>query len=451
MSLREAVRAEATERTWSQGVTLAREQRVTGRDQNGSELELEVRVPGRPTPFEVVLDRENEEWQCNCTSKEAVCSHVVAAVLATEQAGNAMPTSSKAGAPIRYLLEPDPGGVKVERVLVRDGNSEPLKTSLMSLVGKGKANHIATQETDLLVDQLLGVKNVVNGEKLDRVLEALADARDVRWRGDPVKTNGEPVLPRAVVDDIADGVRVRIERDPIVREVVAVGVARTEDNELRPIGAVDLGGTRFEKLPQSFDVPRSALPELMGKTLPALSQRISVSVRANALPQVGAREQPRMQIDVEQDGDKLIVFPTLVYGDPPRARIDGRTLVHLEGNLPIRDEDAERRLLHRLRDELNLVPGRRVELVGREAFVMQQGLGNWLRSDAKAAAAAKAAPLDVRVVIDGDRLDVDLFPAGRSESDPLHPGAGGGKSASVGAALRAWQAGIDVVPLAGGG
>jgi SNF2 family DNA or RNA helicase len=69
---------------------------------------------------------------------------------------------------------------------------------------------------------------------------------------------------------------------------------------------------------------------------------------------------------------------------------------------------------------------------------MQQGLGNWLRSDAKSAAAAKAVPLDVRIAIDGDRLDVDLE-------------GSGGKSASVGAALRAWQAGIDVVPLAGGG
>src|SRR5689334_608486 len=101
MSLREAVRAEATERTWSQGVTLAREQRVIGRGRSGDEVELEVRVPGRPTPFEVVLDEFNEEWQCTCPSKEAVCSHVVAAVLATEQArqggSESLPTSTKLG------------------------------------------------------------------------------------------------------------------------------------------------------------------------------------------------------------------------------------------------------------------------------------------------------------------------------------------------------------------
>src|SRR5262245_22727582 len=103
MSLGEAVRAEATERTWSQGVTLAREQRVIGRGRSGDEVGLEVRVPGRPTPFEVVLDYFNEEWQCNCPSKEAVCSHVVAAVLASEQArqggGESLPTSTKLGAP----------------------------------------------------------------------------------------------------------------------------------------------------------------------------------------------------------------------------------------------------------------------------------------------------------------------------------------------------------------
>jgi len=93
--------------------------------------------------------------------------------------------------------------------------------------------------------------------------------------------------------------------------------------------------------------------------------------------------------------------------------------------------------VHRLRDTLNLVPGRRVELIGREAFAMQQGLAGWLRTDAKAANAAKAVPLEVDVKIDGDRIEAEV--------------AGGGRTSSIGAVLRAWQAGIDIVPLAGGG
>ncbi|HEX2685185.1 MAG TPA: SNF2-related protein, partial [Kofleriaceae bacterium] len=442
-ALRDAVRAEATERTWSQGVSLARDGRVVGRNRTGDEFELEVRVPGRPTPFEVVLNPAHTEWECTCTSRDAVCSHVVAgvlSVLAAAKTGAELPQGEggRGLASIRYLLTPAPGGVVVDRLLVRNERSEPLVGSLLSLVGTGKAGHIATIEADLTADPLLTARaGPIHGERLDRLLAVLADARDVHWKGERVTTNPEPVLPRAVVDDAQDGVQVRIEADPSVREVVAVGVVRTQDNVLRPIGAVDLSGPKLDKLPQVFNIPPPGFPDLIGKMLPALAQRIQVDVRATRLPKVGAREAPRMAFDVDQDGDRLYVLPTLVYGDPPRARVDGHALVHLAGTLPIRDQDAERKLTHRLRDELNLVAGRRVELLGKDAFAMQTRLANWLRTDARTANTAKAVMLDAQLSIDGTRIDVAL--------------SGGGRSASVGAALRAWQAGVDLVPLTGGG
>ncbi len=438
--LRDVVRAEATERTWTQGVQLARDQRVVGRGKSGGELALDVRVPGKPTPFHVVLNLEHEEWECDCATKEAVCSHVVAAVLATEQAGGEMPTSKRASATVRYLLEPDPAGVKITRELVTDDQSTILKGSIMSLLASGKASAIATEECDLIVDRLLGERSrPITGDKLDLVLGALADATDVRWRGEKVTTSNEPVMPRATVDDWQDGVRVKIIADPSVAEVAAVGMVLTHDAMLRPIGAIDLSGARLEKLPQQFEVGKKAVPELLTKTIPALAQRIEIDIRAKKLPKLGAKEEPRMQMEVSQDGDTLTVFPLLVYGDPPRARVDGRTMVYLNGALPIRDEDTERQLVHRLRDELNLVPGRRVSLVGREAFVMQQGLSGWLRHDARSASVGKLAALQVRLDIQGNKLEVELY------------GTDGTTTASVSAALRAWQAGIDVVPLSGGG
>ncbi|MDB4962413.1 MAG: SNF2-related protein [Myxococcales bacterium] len=438
-TLRDAVRSAATDRTWSQGVTLARDGRVVGRVDRPDERELEVRVPGRPVPFEVVLYAKRSEWECTCTSRESVCSHVVAAVIASEQNAGELPKSSVAAAPIRYILSPHEGGIIVERVLVRGDRTEPLTGSLMSLVGTGKAGHIATIQADLTADPLIGVRRgAITGERLDRLLTVLADARDVMWRNEPVTTSGDPIMPRAIVEDSRGGVRVLIEADRDVRDVVAIGVVRTMDNVLRPVGAVDLTGARLEKLPQTFDVPRSAFPELIGRTLPALAARIDIDVRATALPPMGKRETPRMSFDVNQDGDRLIVFPTLVYGDPPRARVDGNTLVHLDGALPIRDQDTERRLTHRLRDELNLVPGRRVELVGREAFQMHNLLAAWFRTDARSANATRAVTLDARIDIDGSKLDVAL-------TGP------GGRTASVAAALRAWQNGVDLVPLAGGG
>ena len=438
-SLREAIRADATDRTWSQGVTLARDQRVTGRATSAGEVTLDVRVPGRPTPFEVILNPPHGEWECSCTSREAVCSHVIAAVLASEQAGGELPRSPSAGATIRYLLSPATGGIEVERMLVKGDIVDPLKGSLLSLIAKGRGGGIASIEADLKADPLLAVRaGPVHGERLDRLFTVLADAPDVRWRGKPVTTSGDPVMPHAIVLDARGGVQVRIEADPLVHEVIAVGAVRTTDNMLRPIGAVDLGGARLEKLPQVFDVPRSAFAELIGTTIPSLSQRISVDVRAHSLPKVGSREVPRMAFDVEQDGDRLFVMPTLVYGDPPRVRIDAGRVIHLSGALPVRDTDSERRLMHRLRDELNLVPGRRVELAGKDAFAMQNGLAGWLRTDARGANAAKAVELEARIVIDGARLDVEI--TGR-----------GGRTASLGAVLRAWQAGVDLVPLVGGG
>jgi SNF2 family DNA or RNA helicase len=143
-----------------------------------------------------------------------------------------------------------------------------------------------------------------------------------------------------------------------------------------------------------------------------------------------------MAFDVKPDGDRLWVLPTLVYGDPPRARVDANNLVHLDGALPIRDLDAERKLIHRLRDELNLVPGRRVELSGKEASQTRNKLTAWLRSDTLAANPARAVELDIRIAIDGMRVEATL-------SD-------GERSVPVEAAMNAWRAGLDLVLLNGG-
>ena len=60
--LRAEIREAATDKTWSTGVTLARDGKVSGRKGAG-ELEFEVRVPGKPTPFTAVLNPAHGEWE----------------------------------------------------------------------------------------------------------------------------------------------------------------------------------------------------------------------------------------------------------------------------------------------------------------------------------------------------------------------------------------------------
>ena len=440
-ALKDAVHEAASARVWSQGVTLCRDDRVSGRSQSADEVQLEVRLPGRPVPFTVILYPGDEEWDCDCGGREAVCSHVVAAVLATEQAqtaGGALPSSRRAGATMRYRLRPAAGGLALARLAVdADGGETRIDAQVASIVaGRVPGPTLATTEVDLTIDQLVGTRldAPFGADRVERLVAALAEAPDV-WLGDEkIRCAAEPLVPDAVVVDEGADVVLRLTAAP---GAVAVchGIARVGD-VLRPIGAHDLGGARMEQLPAELRFPPDKLPALVTRVLPELSRRLAIDVRSKRLPEVSRGDAPRIALDVVQRGETVSAMATIVYGDPPRARVDGDRLVHLGGAVPTRDVAAEQRLRHRLRAELDLLPGRRVEASGPDAFALSNKVARWLRDDARAAALAGA---------------VDLAPEVSLAHGLAAQFAGGGRSASAATVVRAWQAGADMVALEGGG
>ncbi len=440
-ALHEAVHEEASSRVWSQGVTLCRDDRVSARGVSDAEVTFEVRLPGRPVPFNVVLYPGDGEWDCDCGGREAVCSHVVAAVLATEQAqaaGAALPTSKKAGATLRYRLEPRGGGLALARMaLAPDGSETRITESVASiLAGRVPGPTLAATEADLTIDLMAGTRldAPFGADRVERLVLGLAECRDV-WLGDErIRCAAEPVLPEAVVIDDGADVVLRLTAP---RGVTAVchGIARVGD-VLRPIGAHDLGGAKLEQLPAELRFPPDKLPALVTRVLPELSRRLTVDVQSRRLPEVSRGDAPRIALDVVQKGETLSVLATVVYGDPPRARVDGDRLVHLNGAVPTRDVAAEQRLRHRMRSELDLLPGRRVEAAGPDAFTLSNKLARWLRDDARAAQLAHAVELTPEVALTAG-LNVRF--------------AGSERSAPAAAVVRAWQAGADLVALEGGG
>jgi hypothetical protein len=62
-----------------------------------------------------------------------------------------------------------------------------------------------------------------------------------------------------------------------------------------------------------------------------------------ALPELSEGHAPRVVLETAQAGESLRVLPTLVYGDPAVARVDGERLVPFGKVLPRRDEAAEAR------------------------------------------------------------------------------------------------------------
>ena len=163
-------------------------------------------------------------------------------------------------------------------------------------------------------------------------------------------------------------------------ETFAGEVALLDDGTLCPLGASLLSGRELEELTRGRIYRADEAAELATEVLPSLRERIPLEIATDRLPRTSA-QPPRIALAIEREGDALAVLALLVYGDPPTARVDAGRLVPLGGALPLRDEAAERALLRRLAQELELAPGRRAGRDGQR--------GARARGSAAAAGAAR--------------------------------------------------------------
>ncbi len=474
----DAVRKKAPSGIWSHGVKLAREGAVVIESKTDSEVQARVRVPLKPIPPTVILYPEDLEWTCDCAGRTDPCEHVAAVAIALGQGAEALspapapapapapdspvvsrpaPPPARGAAHVGYRLVRRDRSIYLHRAIVHeDGREQPLHVGLASLISRGAAGALLPTHDDLALDRLLAgnPRAFLPVVRMPEILTLLSSMPDVALDGRKVVASGAPIRPRAVVVDTEEGVILRIERDSRVREVVGRGVVAVRDGDrevLHPIDEVELTGELLEKLPRTRRFAPAQYPELVTQVLPGLEARIDVQVKSKRLPRAAKALKPRILLELGAPTERrtqdptLSVVPLLVYGDPPVARIDDGKLVHLGGEVPVRDEPAERRLLARLRDELSLVPGRRVDFFGRDALAFSTKLKAWAVSDPSQAIAAER-PLRPRIDAtpreDGgpERFDV-VF---ETDGEPK-------KQASAAAAVRAWRDGLDLVPLEGGG
>jgi superfamily II DNA or RNA helicase len=130
-------------------------------------------------------------------------------------------------------------------------------------------------------------------------------------------------------------------------------------------------------LPSKKVYPPDAVGTLVTEVLPELLKRFKVEVTTKKLPELTREAKPRAVVQVQQDGERFAALLTLVYGDPPLARIDAGRLVHLRGPVPLRDEALEQRVASRAQAELGLNVGGRVWLSGEAAIALAQKLERW--------------------------------------------------------------------------
>jgi superfamily II DNA or RNA helicase len=441
--------------TWSLGVNLSRAGAVAVESRDDEEIVLRVRAPGRLVAPTVVLYPGENEWECDCPSRVNPCEHVAAAAIALGQAedgDSALPSAAQTWARVVYRFARAKGGLTLERVIARsDGTTQPLTTTLSALLNQPGA--VQPEQCDLQADRLLERRSrgVLLPEKLDALVRVLVGARNVLLDGRPVALLEEEVLPRATVEDRGEDVVLTIARDPRVTEVLSAGLALCGDDTICRLGELTLSGAYLQHLPVVQVHAARQIGELTTRTLPELARRMGVEVRSRRLPPVVRGLRPRLVLDLQQVGASLSVLPTLVYGAPPCVRIDEGRMVYLKGPVPVRDEGAERGLIQRLRDELNLVPGRRATFDGADAPRFAAQLKRW-RGDLTGQAAGLVGGGDVGLdprlrVITGDGDP----PVVRVELSFVTTGENAGRTVDAERVVRAWQEGLGLVPLDGGG
>ncbi len=467
---------------WSKGVTLARAGAVAVESRGDEEIVLRVRAPGRVVAPAVVIYPTENEWECNCPSAISPCEHVAAAAIVLGGGDEAaVPAPAALGARVGYRFAREASGLKLGRVLIAaDGAETPLDGRLRSrLANPDQAAGLMVEETDLRADDLLsmsggGGRGALVPSRLEALMGILAGAPRVSVDGVPATISEEQILPQAKLADArsasgAPEVRLTITADPRVRAVVAPGVALCEDDgraTLNRLGETEMTGHWLQELPQRRAFGPAELGELVTVVLPDLARRAVVDVESTRLPPVVRNLEPRIVLQLEPlaagpgaqpSRGGLTVLPALVYGAPPCARVDAGRLVHLGGPVPVRNPEAERRAVERLRAELDLLPGRRTNFDVADAPRFIAKLERW-RGDLAGKAAGVVRPattlvprLELTTVpgesdLGGVRFDLRFVPdRGKTDSQ------GGGKGVDAAAVVRAWQDGLGIVSLPDGG
>jgi superfamily II DNA or RNA helicase len=443
----DAVREACSPASWSRGVELVRADAVVAEPARAGELALRVATRAGLVSHLVTLREASAEWDCDCAGREDACEHAAAAVIALRRArqrGQDL-RASEAGR-IGYRLTRAATGLALERVVVTAGGETPLLTSLVSIAsGRVAGPAFVASPADLEVERVLGTKlrGPLARGVLHSLLAPLSACDDVQLDGARVTAATEAVGLVVRVEDDGDGFRVVALPDPRITATLEGGVV-LRGSTLCPAAPPGLSGRELEDLSRGQRFAAGEVARLVTEVLPSLRSRLPVEIATPRLPRT-VQAAPRIRLEVRREGAALDVLPTLVYGDPPLARIDAGKLVSLGGPVPLRDEPEERRLVQQLAQDLELLPGHRVRVTGAEAIALAARLGRFrgeIRGDAhRAFLPAPALSPSLQVGEQDFALAFESVPAG----------GGRARRADPARVLRAWRAGEGYVALEGGG
>lgn len=495
-ALLEAVREGCKPVQWTRAVQTVRDGKVHAMRKRGNELDFRVETKVGLPAQTVTLEPGAGDWDCDCEARTDACEHVAAAAIFLKQAVDRGddPFTQKAAsklAHVGYRLSSRKGPIKLRRVLVGEAGELLMPGPIAKIerkMGRDPAIPPFTiDQADRDFEQRFGAatKVLIPDRAMALVLEYLGKVADVQLDGREVEFGDPSPGIRLRISETREGRFVaRVEQDPEITELYENGAFR-RGRTVHAVGPHGLPDKLFDTLRKGHVFEPRDVGVLVGQVMPEVRKRLPVTIDTPNLPG-GKVMRPRVQLTTLREGDVLQVLPTIVYGDPPIARVDGDRLTLLEPakrskgelpELPIRDTRLEKLLRQRLRDRFELEPGQRKNLGAREAIELAAALDADQKDfelDGEAhqeffAAGALAPHLrvgeggrfDLLFTPEDEEFDPAWFDQQRDEfgslDDDTHPFERGGRRrhrfrrADVGAVVRAWQAGEEFAPLLGGG
>jgi len=453
--LLEAIREAVEDKVWSAAVRLCRQGCARIVEEDEDEIRASVRIPGRPLPHEVFLWPDDEDWGCDCGSRADACVHVAAAAIAHKQrsrggaegdsrAGRGGTPSATPAAPrVVHALRRADRGLSIERYIEHPaaGDMPPQRRAITGSLARSAA---WCSPGDLEVESALltRIGRRVPAELWPRLMKGLAEASVVTLDGRPIRCSAEPRSGVVRVKDDGDGFHVQLVRDPRIEEVFVGGVVRCGET-LHAVPRKLLDDRERQVLLRGLHFGAHEVGRLVGEFLPRVERKLSTDIRTERLP-TAAADPPRLHLLVEEGrSDSLEVLPTIVYGDPPVARVDRDRLVLLgRQRVPIRDPKKEEKLRKQCSRFLGTAPGRRSVLDTEDAIRFVAG--NLPRFRGSVEGREHAARFRL--------VERDLTPRVQLHEDDGHYRVElDGDGADPDAMVAAWQRGASVVPLLDGG
>ena len=458
-SLLAAIRKACVPNTWSRGVELARSGAVVLVAREPREVELRVTTKGGMIAPVVTLFLDEDEWSCECSSPEDACAHAAAAAIAWQQAERDGKPLVQADAPtasgrIVYRFEARGEQLALRRLIVHGAGEFQLDGTMAAVAqGKLRGPKFVASDADLRFEKKLGtfVARVLARHEVARVFDALSSAADVRFGADKITLGPPSCGLRIEVRRTDTGWVAQFERDPEVDVIFTNGVLRRAER-LHALGGHGLPEAEYDEIRRGKWFTQDDTATLVGDVIPRWRRSIPVAFDAQSMPDARV-VRPRIAVTTRREGSALAVLATIVYGEPPIARVDGDRLTMLgkSNEVPLRNTRLERVLVERLRFELGVEPGVRTQLGTGDAIAWAArvpSVDDILLESRDHEQFVDHGPLQPHLAVDAGGGFALWF-----DGDGAGAGAGSSGAGRVEAdvMMRAWERGEHHVALVGGG